>query len=144
MPSKYRAFKEAADRIVELERDLSARDAELAAMKQLAEDANRDIFWLYSHCRAIGMIKEADKATEWPRATVRDICMFTIDLKQRAEVAEERDTISRDALDYLHGLTPERVAQLRAAERELAAMKAENSKLRSALEIVHFKREPWQ
>lgn len=31
-----------------------------------------------------------------------------------------------------------------AAERELAALKAENSKLRSALEIVHFKREPWQ
>jgi hypothetical protein len=31
-----------------------------------------------------------------------------------------------------------------AAELELAAMKAENLKLRSALEIVHFKQEPWQ
>lgn len=35
-------------------------------------------------------------------------------------------------------------ADLAAREAELAAMKAENSKLRSALEIVHFKREPWQ
>ena len=30
------------------------------------------------------------------------------------------------------------------AEAELAKVKVENSKLRSALEIVHFKREPWQ
>jgi len=33
---------------------------------------------------------------------------------------------------------------LAAAQSELASVKAENSKLRSALEIVHFKREPWQ
>ena len=33
---------------------------------------------------------------------------------------------------------------LSAAQEELASVKAENSKLRSALEIVHFKREPWQ
>ena len=33
---------------------------------------------------------------------------------------------------------------LAARDAELAAMKVENSKLRSALEIVHFKREPWQ
>ena len=31
-----------------------------------------------------------------------------------------------------------------ARDAELASVKAENSKLRSALEIVHFKREPWQ
>ena len=35
-------------------------------------------------------------------------------------------------------------ADLAARDAELAAMKAENSKLRSALEIVHFKQEPWQ
>lgn len=31
-----------------------------------------------------------------------------------------------------------------AAQSELASVKAENSKLRSALSIVHFKQEPWQ
>lgn len=36
------------------------------------------------------------------------------------------------------------VSDLAAREAELASVKAENSKLRSALEIVHFKREPWQ
>ena len=35
-------------------------------------------------------------------------------------------------------------ADLAARDAELAAMKAENLKLRSALEIVHFKQEPWQ
>ena len=35
-------------------------------------------------------------------------------------------------------------SDLAAAREELASVKAENSKLRSALEIVHFKREPWQ
>ena len=31
-----------------------------------------------------------------------------------------------------------------ALREQLAERDAENSKLRSALEIVHFKREPWQ
>lgn len=35
-------------------------------------------------------------------------------------------------------------SDLAARDAELASVKAENSKLRSALEIVHFKREPWQ
>ena len=34
MPSKYRAFKEAADRIVELERDLAAANAEREELKR--------------------------------------------------------------------------------------------------------------
>lgn len=33
---------------------------------------------------------------------------------------------------------------LAAAQSELVKVKAENSKLRSALEIVHFKRKQWQ
>ena len=35
-------------------------------------------------------------------------------------------------------------ADLAAANAKLAALERENSKLRSALEIVHFKQEPWQ
>lgn len=35
-------------------------------------------------------------------------------------------------------------AQVAERDAEIARLKMENSKLRSALEIVHFKREPWQ
>ena len=38
----------------------------------------------------------------------------------------------------------ERDAQVAERDAEIARLKMENSKLRSALEIVHFKREPWQ
>jgi len=88
--SDTKAAADLESMVRELMADLAAAQSELAAMKQLAEDANRDIFWLYTHCRAIGMVKEADKTAEWPRAIIRDICMFTIDLLQRAEAAEQQ------------------------------------------------------
>ena len=109
--------------------DLAAREAELADVRNELDAVLRD--W-NALVRAIGS------------PTNGAAIGYAANLKQRAEAAEDRDTVSRDALDYLYGLTPERVAQLRAAERELASVKAENSKLRSALEIVHFKQEPWQ
>lgn len=48
-------------------------------------------------------------------------------------------------LDYPQSvLGEEAAALLRSQAAEIVQLKAENSKLRSALEIVHFKREPWQ
>lgn len=104
----------------ELERDLAAREAELAE-------------WKY-------------------RAQV--YCDEGNGQRARAEAAErERDlAIAHDRQPYPTAAAYEAVCKARnkwqeraeAAKRELAAMKAENSKLRSALEIVHFKREPWQ
>lgn len=44
------------------------------------------------------------------------------------------------AADALESLA----AQVAERDAEIARLKMENSKLRSALEIVHFKREPWQ
>ena len=48
---------------------------------------------------------------------------------------------SRSDLARAHAAALEENAALR---EQLAERDAENSKLRSALEIVHFKREPWQ
>ena len=76
-------------RIRQQERDLAAREAELAVA-----------------------MRERNEAIQ---ASLRDMTELAA-MKQRAE----------------------------AAERELESVKAENSKLRSALDIVHFKREPWQ
>ena len=60
-----------------------------------------------------------------------------------AEAMRERNDAIKASLDDM-GKSQRAEQRAEAAERELAAMKAENSKLRSALEIVHFKREPWQ
>ena len=64
-----------------------------------------------------------DEITDGLRAQLKTACQAARDEAARA------DKLERD---------------LTAAQAELAAMKAENSKLRSALEIVHFKQEPWQ
>jgi len=73
------------------------------------------------------------------------------DMKQRAERAE-RDC-DNAIIDYNNEKEAREKAESALAQykRDLAAsvvksqeLEAENSKLRSALEIVHFKREPWQ
>ena len=81
--------REMGAKILIQERDLAAREAELAVA-----------------------MRERNEAIQ---ASLRDMTELAA-MKQRAE----------------------------AAERELESVKAENSKLRSALDIVHFKREPWQ
>ena len=53
----------------------------------------------------------------------------------------------QDPFPYLSQHGPIKVclaSDLAALREQLAERDAENSKLRSALEIVHFKREPWQ
>lgn len=95
MPSKYRAFKEAADRIVELERDLAARDAELAAMK--------DDLTIAQHCHK-KMVQRAE-AAERERDELRADCanMMEGNAKQfaRAEAAERKaEESARDAARY--------------------------------------------
>lgn len=69
---------------------LNAALLQLLEAQEARQRAERDINWLYTHCRAIGMVKEADKSAEWPRSIVRDIALFTIDLKERAQAAEAR------------------------------------------------------
>lgn len=44
---------------------------------------NRPLTWLYTHCRAIGMTERVE-----PPSAEGDICLFTINLKARAEKAE--------------------------------------------------------
>lgn len=54
-------------------------------------------------------------------------------LHDEARLPAQKDWDRHEAADAINALVQERDALL-----------AENSKLRSALEIVHFKREPWQ
>lgn len=49
-----------------------------------------------------------------------------------------------DALNDLYDFARQLERELADANAEREELKRENSKLRSALEIVHFKQEPWQ
>lgn len=74
-----------------------------------------------------GMVEELRLQDEnWPRALV--------ELERRAASCIESLAAQNAAL----------AAQVAERDAEIARLKMENSKLRSALEIVHFKREPWQ
>lgn len=103
MPSKYRAFKEAADRIVELERDLAAANAKLAAKPDVA-----------------GLVKEMrELSQEYCEPAHRGadaLLSISAQLQEKeaeCEVLQEKLTAIQDALDYLHGLTTGQVVGLR-------------------------------
>ena len=109
--------------LIEKDISIAAREAELAAMKQgkaLADGmANMIRGFILKTVERETLDESAAKYRKWEE----DYCHSTPAKLDRAIAAEQR---------------------AEAAERELAAFKAENQKLRSALEIVHFKREPWQ
>ena len=69
-----------------LRRAPSPSEARLRAA--LVEERN-EIIWLYTHCRAIGMIEEADPSTEFPCKEGRDIAHFTITLTAKLATARE-------------------------------------------------------
>ena len=105
------------ERIAELERDLSAaREWREAVLNELI------VAHIYTKEHETNPLKAIRDAITWN-------CQVALDPAVSSDAQRLRDT-------YLQ--------RAEAAERELAAMKAENSELRSALEIVHFKREPWQ
>jgi len=158
MPSKYRAFKEAADRIVELERDLAAAKENLQSadedrLRMRAQTARLDAaliekdISIAARDAELAAMKQGKALADGMANMIRGFILKTV----------ERETLDESAAkyrkweeDYCHS-TPAKLdraiaaeQRAEAAERELASVKAENSKLRSALEIVHFKREPWQ
>lgn len=62
----------------------------------LQDKFGRDLVWLWTHCRAIGMTKEAQKSDETPCDVTRDICLFTIELKEKADKVAEAKKILLD------------------------------------------------
>jgi len=101
----------------------------IAALTAERDAAARDIFWLSSHCRAIGMTRKADITNDWPRAEIRDICLYTIDLKARAEKAEAELTNVKHA-----GLMEANRAD--AAEQEVARL-SERLNIRAGNCLLH-------
>lgn len=99
---------------------------------------------LRAHAAALESLQSADEDRLRMRAqTARlDAALIEKDISIAARDAEL--ALAKAEAFSMRNAAVAATERAEAAERELAALKAENSKLRSALEIVHFKREPWQ
>lgn len=84
-----------------------------------------------------------DTSTATPEEKARRVLQYLADPKEHRYFHEDgyprHPDLQGDAKAALAVFN-----SLAAANAKLAALERENSKLRSALEIVHFKQEPWQ
>ena len=151
--------QQAADRIEELERELADAHGIGQACEQWAERLEAENAALKEKLAVIGQIEKSRKTlenllreTEAENAALKLTCSNALENTNKHLAAREKlesnNSYLQAKLNEANALlkTPGFLWRERAekAEAENAALRAENSKLRAALAIVHFKQEPLQ